>query len=158
MRATLAADLPWAAAGHEIAWGQARVAADVAQSGSAEESTEVSTVEVREGLIVVGPGAFDPRSGVLREFAGIGVEGPVLDLWRAPTDNDIATHGEWSAAIEWRRIGLDRLTHRVIAIEAGERELLVRTRVAAAATNLGLLDRATAGRRAAGRARRSGSR
>ncbi|HEY4018596.1 MAG TPA: glycoside hydrolase family 2 TIM barrel-domain containing protein [Pseudonocardiaceae bacterium] len=134
VRATLAADTPWAAAGHEIAWGQARVAADAVEPAPAA----ASTVEVREGLIVVGPGAFDPRSGVLREFAGIGVEGPVLDVWRAPTDNDIAHHGK-SVATEWRRIGLDRLTHRVIAVETGERELVVRTRVAAATTNLGLL-------------------
>ncbi|HEV3357022.1 MAG TPA: glycoside hydrolase family 2 TIM barrel-domain containing protein [Pseudonocardiaceae bacterium] len=135
VRAALASDTPWAPAGHEIAWGQARVDAETVETTSATGST----VEVREGLIMVGPGAFDARSGVLREFAGIGVEGPVLDVWRAPTDNDIAIHGEWSAATEWRRIGLDRLTHRVIAVEAGERELVVRTRVAAATTNLGLL-------------------
>ncbi|HJP77629.1 MAG TPA: glycoside hydrolase family 2 TIM barrel-domain containing protein [Pseudonocardiaceae bacterium] len=134
VRATLAADAPWADAGHEIAWGQAKVAAEVVEDSPVSEST----VEVRDGLIVVGPGSFDPRSGVLREFAGIGVDGPVLDVWRAPTDNDIAIHGEWSAATEWRRIGLDRLTHRVIAVETGERELVVRTRVAAATTNLGL--------------------
>jgi beta-galactosidase len=134
VRATLAVDLAWAAAGHEIAWGQARVAVDAVEPSPAAESA----VEVREGLIVVGPGAFEPRSGVLRELAGIGVEGPVLDLWRAPTDNDFGHHGE-SVATEWRRIGLDRLTHRVIAIEAGERELVVRTRVAAATTNLGFL-------------------
>jgi beta-galactosidase len=135
VRAALASEQPWAPAGHEIAWGQARVDAGIVETAPAPEST----VEVREGLIVLGPGAFDARSGVLREFAGIGVEGPVLDVWRAPTDNDIAIHGEWSAATEWRRIGLDRLTHRVIAVEPGERELVVRTRVAAATTNLGLL-------------------
>ncbi len=135
VRAVLAADAPWAPSGHEIAWGQARVDTDVVDTAPTAESI----VEVRDGLIAVGPGTFDPRSGVLREFAGIGVEGPVLDVWRAPTDNDIAVHGEWSAATEWRRIGLDRLTHRVITIEPGERELLVRTRVAAATTNLGLL-------------------
>jgi beta-galactosidase len=134
VRATLGADAPWAEAGHEIAWGQAKVAADIVEISPIGEST----VEVRDGLIIVGPGSFDPRSGVLREFAGIGVEGPVLDVWRAPTDNDIAVHGEWSAATEWRRIGLDRLTHRVIAVETGTRELVVRTRVAAATTNLGL--------------------
>ena len=128
VRAALASDQPWAPAGHEIAWGQARVDVETVETTPAPEST----VEAREGLIVVGPGAFDARSGVLREFAGIGVEGPVLDVWRAPTDNDIAIHGEWSAETEWRRIGLDRLTHRVIAVEAGERELVVRTRVAAA--------------------------
>ena len=134
IRATLGQDTPWALAGHEIAWGQALVAADAVEPTAANESI----VEVQDGLIVIGPGAFDARSGVLREFAGIGVEGPVLDVWRAPTDNDIATHGEWSAAVEWRRIGLDRLTHRVLAVEPGERELVVRTRVAAATTNLGL--------------------
>jgi beta-galactosidase len=131
--AALAANVSWAPAGHEIAWGEALVAAE----GVENTPSSQSTVEVRDGLIVVGPGAFDPRSGVLREFAGIGVEGPVLDVWRAPTDNDIAMHGEWSAETEWRRIGLDRLTHRVIEVETGERELVVRTRVAAATTNLG---------------------
>ncbi|HEY2697680.1 MAG TPA: glycoside hydrolase family 2 TIM barrel-domain containing protein [Pseudonocardiaceae bacterium] len=131
--AALAGGTSWAQAGHEIAWGEALIATDDAERAP----TNGSIVEVRDGLIVVGPGAFDPHSGVLREFAGIGVEGPVLDVWRAPTDNDVAMHGEWSAATEWRRIGLDRLTHRVIAVETGERELVVRTRVAAATTNLG---------------------
>jgi len=139
VRACLATDTPWAAAGHEIAWGQAQLAASRNETEPETATTaERGSVEVHNGLIAVGPGVFDPRSGVLRELAGTGVEGPLLDLWRAPTDNDIAHHGE-SVAREWHRIGLDRLTHRVISVDTGTDELLVRTRVAAAPTNLGML-------------------
>src|SRR5665811_1355667 len=41
------------------------------------------------------------------------VDGPRLDLWRAPTDNDHGTHGPPVEA-GWRALGLHRLTHRVI--------------------------------------------
>ncbi|HEX3779488.1 MAG TPA: glycoside hydrolase family 2 TIM barrel-domain containing protein [Pseudonocardiaceae bacterium] len=134
VRARLAADMPWADAGHEIAWGQAQVAR--VQEGDDEPAS--GTVGVHSGSFEVGPGVFDRRSGVLRELGGIEVEGPVLDVWRAPTDNDIAHHGE-SMATQWRWIGLDRLTSRVISVDSTAEELLVRTRVGAAATNLGLL-------------------
>jgi beta-galactosidase len=91
-----------------------------------------------EQAIAVGPGAFDPASGRLLRLGGLEVEGPRLDLWRAPTDNDRGHHGE---AVEprWRAVGLHRLQHRVDQVDAGDGRLVVRTRVAPAATDLGVV-------------------
>jgi beta-galactosidase len=64
---------------------------------------------------------FDGRTGRLRRLFGLDVDGPRLELWRAPTDNDrgIAfSRGDGrSAESHWRAHGLDRLVHRVVRIE-----------------------------------------
>ena len=122
VRAVLAADAPWAAAGHEIAWGQARVA----------EAPPVTTKPVE---LAHGPGRFD-EFGRLTEIGGLAVDGPVVDLWRAPTDNDIA-HAGVSVAVAWRALGLDRLQHRTVEIRREAGELLVCTRIAPAAVDRG---------------------
>jgi beta-galactosidase len=85
----------------------------------------------------VGPGEFDPADGRLLRLGDLEVEGPRLDLWRAPTDNDRGLHGE---AVEplWRSVGLHRLQHRVDEVAATGDRLVVRTRVAPAATDLGM--------------------
>jgi beta-galactosidase len=85
----------------------------------------------------VGPGEFDRADGRLLRLGDLEVEGPRLDLWRAPTDNDRGLHGE---AVEplWRSVGLHRLQHRVDEVAAAGDRLVVRTRVAPAATDLGM--------------------
>jgi beta-galactosidase len=87
--------------------------------------------------LVVGPGTFDAASGRLVRVGGVEVEGPVLDLWRAPTDNDQGHHGEALAPL-WRRVGLDRLRHRVDGVDPEDGGLVVQARVAPAATDLGV--------------------
>ena len=56
--------------------------------------------------------------------------------WRAPTDNDLAPHGE-PLAPQWRSLGLDRLRHRLVGVEVLADELVVRHRVGAATTDIG---------------------
>lgn len=80
---------------------------------------------------------FAPALGALRGIGGIPVTPPVLDLWRAPTDNDHARHGV-SVEAQWRGIGLHRLTERLIGTEQEEEALTVHTRVAPAASDLGV--------------------
>ena len=63
--------------------------------------------------------------------------GPRLDVWRAPTDNDEGYHGPEQLAPLWRAHGLDRMRHRTLAVELDGDALVVRTRVAPAATDLG---------------------
>ena len=63
-----------------------------------------------------------------------------LSLWRAPTDNDLRAawrEGEFPPVAErWKRMGLDRLTPRLISIEnVSAQTVRVKTRVGAAATN-----------------------
>ncbi len=127
--ATLAEDRPWAEAGHAIAWGQERLAA--AETAATVVSGIAPTVEA--DAIRLGPGVFEAHHGHLVSFGGIELEGPRLDLWRAPTDNDRL--GWPGIAERWRAAGLHRLEHKVLDVIVGEAALTVVTRVAAAATD-----------------------
>ncbi|MCF3964344.1 beta-galactosidase small subunit [Streptomyces fuscigenes] len=88
----------------------------------------------------LGPALFDAASGRLVELGGLPVEGPRLDLWRAPTDNDRGS--DEPEADRWRAAGLHRLHHRTDAVDHGGAgdpgTLLVRTRVAPPARGFGL--------------------
>jgi beta-galactosidase len=75
--------------------------------------------------------------GRLTEAFGVPIEGPRLDVWRAPIDNE--RYGPDPLETQWRRIGLDRMTHRLLGIENQDDELVIRTRVAPAALDLALL-------------------
>ncbi|KAB8194024.1 DUF4981 domain-containing protein [Nonomuraea phyllanthi] len=163
VRAALAAGQPWAPAGHEIAWGQCQVRSATAAPGAsagatAGESAEASaatagsgpakasTVAVAGtsegasagGELAVGPGVFDAATGRPLRIGGVPVEDVRLDLWRAPTDNDLRG---WptQVATEWRRAGLDRLHHRLLGVDRTAGELVVRSRVAAAAQDRAML-------------------
>src|SRR5690349_13314708 len=139
--------------GHEIAWTQVRLPAR-AQPAPGKIRHPVRTDD--SGRVLVGAARFDPRTGLLLSLDGhvpgqdgraqpgdhpdLLVTGPRLDLWRAPTDNDAPPRDVRDAvASDWRRIGLDRLQHRVIDLGADGDTFVVRTRVAPAATDLGIL-------------------
>lgn len=117
VRAALARDAPWAPAGHVVAWGQVPVAPAAAPAAGAGP---------------IGIGGFD-LDGTLVEFGGLAIEGPRLDLWRAPTDNDRP-----SDEPAWRALGLHRLQHRVIDVVRAEGGVVVRTRVAPPALAIGM--------------------
>lgn len=129
VRAVLADGEPWAEAGHEVAWGQVRLspAAPVPPAAPVSPARDAAGVEV-------GGGRFDAATGRLVRLFGVDVEGPRLEVWRAPVDND--RYGGLAAT--WRALGLHRLTHRVDAVEEDGGGLTVLTRVAPAATDLGL--------------------
>ncbi|MCD6291316.1 MAG: hypothetical protein J7M34_12495, partial [Anaerolineae bacterium] len=58
------------------------------------------------------------------------LQGPALNIWRAPTDNDANTWGEQRMAIRWREAGLDRLREEAKAVDVEQPEpQLVRVRV-----------------------------
>ena len=130
IRAVLATNHPWADAGHEIAWGQLPITHPVPR-----DPGEVRGVVHRP--LAVGSGSFDPATGGLLRVGELEVDGPRVDLWRAPTDNDRGHHGEALEPV-WRRVGLDRLQHRVDQVALEEGALVVRARVAPAATDLGV--------------------
>ncbi len=117
VRALLAADEPWAPAGHEVAWGQLAVTPTTAPTRGRQA---VGLPAPPGGRIDLGPGVFDASDGRLLRIGAVEVDGPRLDVWRAPTDNDRAPHGE---AVEplWRQVGLHRVQHRVddIVIDGG---------------------------------------
>jgi beta-galactosidase len=81
--------------------------------------------------------ALDRVRGVLTGLAGVALDGPRLDAWRAPTDNDRIPHD--SAAGAWRAVGLHRLRHRVVDVRDDDGAVVVRTRTAPAALDVGFV-------------------
>ncbi|MEV6394393.1 glycoside hydrolase family 2 TIM barrel-domain containing protein [Streptomyces sp. NPDC051907] len=131
--AELAEDEPWAAAGHEVAWGERVFAAAPLPYAPVPYASGPLVAAARAGsVITLGPGVFDAATGLLREVGGLEVEGPRLDLWRAPTDNDVLGP---RLADRWRTAGLHRLTHKLLGLDAGPDGVRATTRVAAAGTD-----------------------
>ena len=136
---TVSADLahktPWAAEGHSVAWAQIRLPAPNPAIRVKLTATN-APIPTADGIIL-GPARFDQRSGTLLNLAGLPIQGPRLNLWRAPTDNDRG----WSQrdAEYWRARGLDRLLHRTVSVDLADDSLTVRVRSAAAASACGFL-------------------
>ncbi|NLG50804.1 MAG: DUF4981 domain-containing protein [Chloroflexi bacterium] len=122
IRATLAERTSWAERGHEVAWEQFKLPFHVPAASplpvaempaiAAEESAQQITLRGEAFELV-----FDKVQGTLASWRFQGTDllqsGPLLNIWRAPTDNDATTWGSQKAAIHWREAGLDRLAHRV---------------------------------------------
>lgn len=136
VRGVLAANELWAEAGHEIAWGQGRI-----WSTPEHVLASVGSPSSRNGVIQLGTAVFDAQTGVLLRIGGIDVEGPRLDIWRAPIDNEVwGEHGPRHEPLEsrWRTAGLHRMHHKTLGVSATESGLEVRTRLSAAAVSFGL--------------------
>ncbi|MFI9804469.1 glycoside hydrolase family 2 TIM barrel-domain containing protein [Streptomyces sp. NPDC052301] len=135
VRAVLASDTPWAPRDHVVAWGQIQVSERRAPSLAATARPEPG-----DGVIRLGPGTFDARTGALTSVGTVAVSGLRLDVWRATTDNDdgAAWQSDLRYGLLWRKLGLHRMRHRLDAVEVGEDALTVRTRVAPAAREMGL--------------------
>ncbi|AXK31946.1 DUF4981 domain-containing protein [Streptomyces armeniacus] len=138
VRAVLADDTAWAPRGHWVAWAQLP-AVPPAPAGVPYAGAEVAPR--RDGAsLALGPALFDAATGALTRLGDVPVEGLRLDVWRAPTDNDEGA--PWKPGSgpgpAWRRLGLDRMRHRVDAVEPDDTGVTVRTRAAPAATDLGL--------------------
>jgi beta-galactosidase len=134
VRAVLAKDEPWAEAGHEIAWGQGQLAATAAPG---PDGPGVAPVAEDRGFRL-GGARFDAL-GRLTGIGGLDVDGPRLDLWRAPTDNDLLS---WDSPLanKWRdrNAALYRLEHKVLDIESTPDGLTVATRVGAAGAEIAM--------------------
>ena len=75
----------------------------------------------RRRAIALGAGAFDAATGRLVRLGALELDGPRLDVWRAPIDNDVGTHGPEQLADAWRAAGLHRMVERVLGVELGRR-------------------------------------
>ncbi|MEV0586436.1 glycoside hydrolase family 2 TIM barrel-domain containing protein [Nonomuraea sp. NPDC050310] len=82
-----------------------------------------------------GGAVFEPATGRLARLGELDLDGPRLELWRAPTDNDRLSPDAWN----WRAAGLDRLHERVLEQTRTDTGLTVRTRTAAAAHDRAML-------------------
>ena len=128
-------DSLWAKAGHEIAWQQMPLVAAGSREHSPHQATESQKLKlVQDGDVVRLTGtnfsaAFSRTAGTLTSLKFGGREmllqaanvltGPVLQLFRAPTDNDKG-FGKWLAR-DWREAGLTNLTQRVDSFEVRQR-------------------------------------
>ncbi|HEY9292587.1 MAG TPA: glycoside hydrolase family 2 TIM barrel-domain containing protein [Microlunatus sp.] len=130
--ARLAKDTNWATEGHEIAWGQAGSVAATSQPVSG-----TSPVVREDGVLTLGPARFDAFTGRLINLSGAQVDGPRLNLWRAPTDNDngMDHRAKRRDSAGWQRVRLDKLRGRLVSLTELEDDhghgLQVTTRYAA---------------------------
>ena len=105
----------WATRGHEISFTQ--LALPVAVKNYAMPAANMPSLMLEESAdaaLITGEDfqlLFDRRTGALISWTNAGVEliedGPQLNVWRAPTDNDIHIKEKWI------RHGLDKLQARV---------------------------------------------
>lgn len=123
--AALAHSQPWAPAGHELAWGQ--------HGSIAVAHTPVATTAkpvLRENSVVFGPAVFSLATGKLTRFKELPVNGPRLNLWRAPIDNDggkdRALPGTPRHAERWAAEGLPLLEGRLVSMTEDAGILTVR--------------------------------
>jgi len=152
LRAELVAATEWADRGHEIALAQFELTKPETIA-MLPAWPAPPTTEPEEPVISLGPAQFDAHTGRLLRLYGMDVDGPRLELWRGPTDNDRSrtrgsfelsrpeeTHGEGvpgpSSEQHWRERGLDRLVHRLDRIFHDHDQLLAVVRASAAGTNL----------------------
>ena len=135
--AELAQAASWASQGHEVAWGQAVLVAEPVAARGAP-----LPVVVGERL-QIGAASLDARTGALLELAGLPVDGPRLDLWRAPTENDRGQGVLNALAADWVAAGLDRIVHRTLEVAASADSVTVVTRSAPATRTLAVVSTLT---------------
>ena len=132
--ASLAVDTSWAAAGHEVAFGQARLTQPEKPNGPGPDAPGPATrPRTRSRQLTLGCAVLDAGTGELRRLGPFAVHSAFPDFWRAPTDNDVRVAGAW------RQAGLDRLERRIIAVLPTAGGLCTRLRIAPAGAIFGLL-------------------
>ncbi len=126
----------WAPAGYEIAWEQMDVAASGARGRSPHligdsQNSPLRKMEDEDRVRISGTNftaTFSRSAGTLTSLiyngqemlapATDGLVGPILQVWRAPTDNDKG-FGNWLAR-DWRQAGLDHVERHVDSFEASQ--------------------------------------
>jgi beta-galactosidase len=143
VRAVTRSDEPWAARGHEIAWAQHILSAakpDLALTAAIpRQNNAPAPVRARTGKVVLGPAGFRAETGELLALGPIEFATPPrIDLWRAPTSNDIALGQAFSQEAEWRAAGLDILQHDTRAVRQTTDTVEVEVRCAPPGRNFGV--------------------
>ncbi len=117
---TLREPTNWAPAGHEVAWAQVAVPNEKTAAVAADDAAApaLTVHDAPDQLAVEGEGfglGFDRLTGrLIRWHEGdrnIVLQGPQLQLFRAPIDNDKPFVGQW------RSFHLHRLQHRLESLE-----------------------------------------
>jgi beta-galactosidase len=125
----LADDALWARRGHEVAWAQFEMGFDVpaALPSKMDDMPPLLIEESETEIAVQGEGfgsILNKAVGHITSWRYAGedlvCQGPALNVWRAPTDNDATSRGDQRAATHWREVGLDQLQERVTSIEVAQ--------------------------------------
>ncbi|MEM2960861.1 MAG: DUF4981 domain-containing protein, partial [Candidatus Bathyarchaeia archaeon] len=132
LRFRLAEPTLWAEKGYEIGWEQFKLPFEV-PPGPLVRTEGMSPLDLQETMsevIIIGKNfevIFNKNAGLISSFKSNGCElireGPRLNAWRAPTDNDVPR-----LAVEWRKAELDRLIHEVKYVKSNrisEKHLVV---------------------------------
>ena len=137
---SLREEVPWAPAGHEIAWEEFDLPLEAPLPGDsiADPMMPLELDEAGNRLVLSGSDftyAFDVDRGVLSSMVFRGVEllrsGPRTSVWRAPLANERDSWGTYRGKLRtarqgmgndiangWRSLGLDRLEQQVERFEA----------------------------------------
>lgn len=114
-KATLRESESWASKGHLVAWEQFRLPRENPKTESTGNGAYLTLIETDDDAIITGKDfemVFNKSRGVITRIKKSGVnvvtDGPYLNVWRAPTDNDVEELGP-----AWEKAGLDRLTQTV---------------------------------------------
>lgn len=129
VRCVLAHDLPWANAGHLVAWEQ--MAMPYPRTAPAAilpaQMPPLALTVTREAIAVTSEkltAVFSRTAGMLVSMlAGereLLVAGPIDNFYRAPTDNDFLIGNPGGYQQQWQAAGLDRLTRKVLSVEAAQ--------------------------------------
>jgi beta-galactosidase len=127
LRFALAEDTAWAKAGHQVAWEQFKLPITSRPVEAKRDLSPVSVQDSAETLHLTSDTLkveFDRANGALKRFDWKGTSlvqtGPVLNVWRAATDNDgfkwdLTDPGKmlyW-----WVEAGLNRIQHKLDSFE-----------------------------------------
>ncbi len=120
VRLALAGETLWAPAGHEVGWEQFELPFHAPARQPSVSDSHLDVQENDREIAISGPDfrmGFDKRLGRLVEWTCAGQEilaaGPVLNAWRAATDNDgdrFHPHKPGKLLGAWLAAGLDTLT------------------------------------------------
>jgi beta-galactosidase len=121
----------WAPAGHEVAWEQLALPEAPSRPGRHLDSGSPLVVQESADRVFLRVGdveaGFDRETGLLTAF-GVGARnllrrGPMLNVWRAPIDNDgLKLRSEAGKPLaRWLVLGLDRVTFQLQQMRIDER-------------------------------------
>jgi len=110
-------DRKWASAGHMVAWEQFLLPAESNDPVTDAILSPVYTVTEDQASVIISGDGYTitfSKQGMLESWLLDGKElilnGPVLNFWRPPTENDLK---DQNAYPKWKEAGLDSLDHRL---------------------------------------------
>ncbi|MBZ9535819.1 beta-galactosidase subunit alpha [Cytobacillus oceanisediminis] len=115
-----AEDTLWANAGYEISWEQFKlpVHASIMKENALETVPQLFVEDHKNTFLIKGEDfnvVFNKVYGMIDSWTYQGIElleeGPKLNVWRAPTDND------HRSVVQWKKYGVHWLQHRINSVE-----------------------------------------